>query len=276
MKINYPGALLAALLLGMQNAQAEHRLFPTDILGEGEADIQLGVARSHNSNSFRFARGASGVWKRDQTSDDLSLRYGLGENWRLGVVFRDNPVSNGHANYDNGPSYLDTSNQGQQNPSLWAGYAFVKDGDSPFSLSGELAVRVNTTGKGSGSETASLTGGWDFGDGLKGYATYSEWFPHDHKAPRGHTIAAGAFKTVTDKVTLIPGIHYSRYEGSDQETATQQYGAGLAALVQIEHSTYLRPSVSVYRNTPHGTNDGVSHWGDIHGRTLAVSLYHLF
>lgn len=276
MKRKYLCTSLLALFCNIQNAQAEQRLFPTDILEKGEADVELLVDRDHHSNSFLTASGRSGVQKYDRTSESIGFRYGLGESWHVGLALSNNSTYELHTNYDNGPSFLSTQYQGRQNPSLWVKYGFVSDRNSPFSLSGALRVRPNTTGEDTGSEIARLVGGWDFGNGLKGYAGYAGEFPHDHKLSRVHSASVGAFKAITDNFILTPYIRYSRFEANDLQTATQGYGVGLSALVQIGHNSYVRPGVSVYQYMSRDRKDGTFHWGEAHGKDLSVSFYHLF
>lgn len=276
MKRKYLCTSLIALLCNIQNAQAEQRLFPTDILEKGEADVELRVDQDHNSNSFRTASGRSGVQKHDRTSESIGFRYGLGESWHVGMALNNNSTYEFRTNYDKGPSFLSTQYQGQRNPSLWVKYGFVNDRNSPFSLSGTLKVSPNTTGNGTGWEIAQLVGGWDFGNGLKGYAGYTGEFPHDHKSSRVQSVSVGAFKAVSDNFILTPNIYYSRFEANDLQTATQRYGVGLSALLQIGNNSYVRPGVSVYQYMPRDRKDGTFHWGEGHGKDLSMSFYHLF
>lgn len=267
---------LVALLFNIQNTQAAERLFPAAILEKGEADISLFVGQARSSNAFHTRSGWSGTQKLDQTSEEIQFRYGLGESWHVGLALHNNSAYEFHTNYDKGPSFLSTQYQGQRNPELWAKYGFVNDLNSPFSLSGTLKVRPNTTDNGTGSEIASLVGGWNFGDGLKGYTGYTGYFPQDHKNSRAHTISIGAFKTITNNLTLTPEISYGKFEASDSETATQRLHAGLLATVKTGHNTFVRPGASIYQYASHDSKDGTRHWGEVHRKALSVSLYHLF
>jgi len=276
MKKEYLYVSLVALLFNIQNAQGENRLFPTDILEKGEADIAFGVGWQHTFRSITD-NGVSGTQKLDFTSEHIQFRYGLGESWHVGLALNDNSTYEVHTNFDNGQNFLSTRYQGQQNPALWAKYGFVKDKNSPFSLSGEFLVSPNTTDNDTGgTETVALYGGLDYGNGLKGYAEYRGDFPRDHKFSRVHSISVGAYKTETENFTLVADVHYSRFEATDLDTALQQYGVGLAALLQVGHNSYVYPRVAVYQNTSRDTTDGTVHWGGSQGKVLSVSLYHLF
>lgn len=270
----YPA--IVAVLVHAPAAFAEHRQFPTAILNAGEIDAKLGLLRGHATNSFQTASGAYANQTLDQSIEQIEVRYGLGSRWHIGLALRNDPNYAARTNYDNGPSFLSSRNAGQQNPEIWAKYGFIDDRNSPYSFSGELRIVPNTTDRGSAHEEGRLVGGRDFGSGLRSYVAYSVTFPHDPTYSQVHTVTAGVFKTLTDRITIIPNIAYNRFAADDIAAATHQYGAALSALVHIERNTYVRPGVAIYRVAAHERRDGAARWGAAHGHSLSISLYHLF
>lgn len=276
MKHTYLSTAVVAALIQAPAALAEHRLFPTAILDRGEIDAKLGLLRGHAANSFQMANGAHANQTLDRRIERIDVRYGLAAHWHVGLALRNDPTYVVRTNFDNGPSFLDSRNQGQQNPEFWAKYGFVDDRNSPYSLSGELRIVPNTNDRHSASEEARLVGGRDFGSGSKAYVAYSASVPHDPNYSQAHTVAAGIFKTLTDRISIIPNISYSHIAANDIRAATHEYGGELAALVQIERNTYVRPGAALYRVASHARRDGTARWGATQANSLSISLYHLF
>jgi hypothetical protein len=265
----------AALLINIQIARASTDLYTSRILSKGNAYVTFDVARSHSSNSFQTA-GISGTQRLDLTSEGIGLSYGLGNSWQAGLDFTNNSSFDLYRNYDNGQSSVNTTIQGQQNSGLWAKYGFVDDMNSPFSLAGVLKVVSNFTGKAAGFVIASLSGGWNFGDGLSGFTSYTGQFPQNSNNSVVNTISVSASKAVTRNFTLNPIVHYSKIEANDLRYATHQYGAGLTAMLRIGHNSYLQSTVSAFLSAPQNSLDGKSYWGEVHGSALSVGIYRLF
>lgn len=269
-------ASLSIVLATISNVHAENRLFPTDILHQGEVDGAASVDNDTHSSSISF-HGNPGSQSTDLTTESAQVRYGLGYNLHIGAALRHNSQGITYTDYSN-PSahFMSTSSEGNQNPSLWAKYGFINDNAKQFSLSGDLKVSPNTTGTPS-LYTGQLTAGWKNNDTLRLYGIFSAAKYRSSNAAGQTGITVGAYKEILKDVTLIPHASLSRIQATNTYSSATQSGMGLSADIQTFRNTYLRPDISLYRNSARNSKDGFFHQdstGD--GIAIGLGVYHLF
>ena len=256
-------------------ASAENRLFPTDVLNQGELDVRFFLDHQTTSSAVN-ARGNPGNQSFNLSTQSVLVRYGLGANWHIGASQEYVSNRTAETNYRNPAArILDTSGQGAQNPTLWTTYGFFNDKINPLSLTGEIQLRPKTTEQ-AGSYTGQISTGWKSSDSLKLYGRYSTTVTNDAQIAQSNNFSFGAYKEITDRITLIPQLRYSRFNATNTFSSTTQYGIGLSSNIEVSQNTYLTPSVSRYRNSSGNSNDGTFHRDSAAGSNLSLSLYHLF
>lgn len=269
-------ASLSIVLATISNAHAESRLFPTDIMHQGEVDGTVSVDNDTNSSSIRF-HGNPGSQSSELTTESVQVRYGLGYNWHIGAALRYNSQGITYRDYQN-PSahFIYTSAEGNQNPSLWAKYGFINDNSKQFSLSGSLILHPNTTGTPS-LYTGQLSAGWKSNDTLRLYGIFSAARNRSPNASGRTGITVGAYKEILQNVTLIPHASFSRIQETNTLSSATQSGMGLSADIQISRNTYLIPGISFYRNSARDSKDGFFHQDSTaDGMAAGLGVYHLF
>lgn len=256
-------------------ASAENRLFPTDVLNQGELDSRL-LLDHQMIPSAVSSKGNPGNQSLNLTTQSVLIRYGLGANWHLGASLDNVSNRTVETNYLNPASRIvNTSGRGTQNPTLLATYGFVNDKSNPLSLTGEIQLRPKTTEQ-AGSYTGQISTGWKSSDSLKLYGRYSTTVTNDAQIAQSNNFSFGAYKEITDRITLIPQLRYSRFNATNTFSSTTQYGIGLSSNIEVSQNTYLTPSVSRYRNSSGNSNDGTFHRDSAAGSNLSLSFYHLF
>lgn len=134
------------IFTGISAGHAENRLFPTDILRAGEADMIAQVAYDTHTASIRF-RQNTGKQSLDLLTEHLQARYGLGSGWHVGAGVDYYPHYVARINYLNPPAnFINSNSEGWQNPTLWAKYGFLEGNTSPLSLSLDVSVSPHVTG----------------------------------------------------------------------------------------------------------------------------------
>lgn len=272
-KIILPALLIDLSFLSF--ADADNRLFPTDILNKGEVDARLSVGNDHHSENVIF-HGNPGTQSSDLTRESIQVRYGLGANWHIGA--RLPYVSHGvsHTDFSNPPAHF--SSEIRENPFFLATYGIVNDATNPFTLNGELLIHPNVTGKIT-TYSGRLTTGWKSSDTLKLFAsdTYTTTTRHNPELADSNTISFGAYKDISKRITLIPEAHYSFVQRTDKFSSFDQYGIGLSSNIQIFQNTYLVPEVGRYWNSSGNSVDGFFHRDAVtNGTVFYLALYHLF
>lgn len=265
------------LAVASSNLHAENRLFPTDILNQEEVDARLSITHSTLSGNIRNSSGNFGNQSSESVSESAQIRYGLGDNWHVGagLQYRSRAVTT--TDFSNPPAHFaNTSLEGNQNPTLWATYGFINDKTSPLSVNGELLVSPNTTGKRGTSYTGRISTGWKSSDTLKLYGAFSASTTRDATTPNMNRIIVGAFKDISDQMTLIPHISYTRSSETDFLYPVTQHAVGLSSDILIAPDTYLIPDIVFHRIGAVDSKNGFSHGDPINnGRTLTLELYHL-
>lgn len=253
-------------------AYAENRLFPTDVLQQGELDAKASLTHSSQSSSASFD-GTKYQSSFESTSESLQVRYGLADNWHIGAGLSHSSSSSSNSD---GTTWRDN---GVSNPVFFAGYSVIKDTTSPWSLSANLSVSPNTTGKFTSRYVGGLTAGFKQSDTLKLYGGLSTSQTEGSRYPDSTEINIGAFKNLSEKITLIPSAYLSRVDSTTGIIVAPRYtyGIGLTSNIEIKRNTYLIPNISFYGQSSAHSKDGLFRVdSNFDGVNFGVSLYHLF
>jgi hypothetical protein len=274
-------ATMGAVLAPLSVCHAEERLFPTDILQQGEWDASASVRAESYSYDIRvpwWIGWAQGKRSRDSTEESVRVRYGLGGGFHVGaqIEYASRWVS--RSDFLAPPVHtVNRSQEGRQNPSFWLKHGFVNDPANRFSLSGEVRVSPNTTGKQSSSFLAQMSAGWRVDDTLRLYSILSGRIYNDFETADSNSIIIGAHKRVSNNVTLIPQIGHTRWMSTDAFSSAHQNHVGLTLQARLMRNTYLLPQVAVFWNSSAHSKDGAFHQDvSSNGRSIGLTFYHLF
>lgn len=286
-------------LLTLSNVYANDKLFPTDILEQGEVDAQFSVDHftissnislkgrpgiEHDSEGRRIRTilrrvpPRSGKSSLERDSEIFQVRYGLGSNWHIGVAVPYVSRSVANTDYNNPPAhYSNRRGEGGQNPNLWATYGLINDKEFRFSLNLELLIKPDTTGNEETSYAGRITTGWKNSDTLKFYGAFTATTFSDSTLANHYSVSVGAYKALSETLTLIPHSGYVRNESTNTMSATDQYNLGLSVNVRLTPNSCLIPDVAFYRYGESNSNDGVFHRdASNNGKAFRLSFYHLF
>lgn len=303
--VAFIGIGLAAVLA----AHAESRLFPTDILASGEIDARFAAFHDTHSDSIS-ARGNPGRSSVEIDAEVAQVRYGMGANWQIGLTLPYYSTAEVKTEYDRlptvpgstprihrvvraeprtdqprvsragdakPPAHIDTSAEGGQNPILSATYGLVTDKASPFSLSGELAVSPNTTGRVDAIYSGRLLAGWKTSGPLWLYGGLTATSSPDVAIPASQRISLGAFLGLSKSVVIVPQAAYTRFQATDALSSLDQIGFSLSANILLTPDTRLIPSIGFYRNGKMSSKDGVfQREATDNGRVLQLGIYQFF
>jgi hypothetical protein len=274
---------MVAVALGafaMQAAQAENKLFPTDVLNQGQADAAVTLSGSKNSNDYVYLPDGQPGTTRGYTSQlSAFMRYGVNASLTIGgtVTGMDDRST---SKYDNFPARHDFAASGLHSEALYAKYAFIGGNKAPMTLSGEITAVTYTNhnigGEGYNAVVAQLFAGWDCGPGVRSYATLSFTAPDRGNHSKSESVAIGSWISVSDTATLIPSFSLSHAQETTMAAATSGYTFGLAGLFAVDTNTYLRPSASIGKQSSHDSLNGDFHYDGAKTESASIELYHLF
>lgn len=258
-------------------ACAEDRLFPTDILDEGEIDAQISIDYDTHSSKV-LSNGDPGRATRTISSESIEVRYGLGSNWHVGINLPYLSKDTTHIDYDRPVvHYTNTGREGAQNPQFWAKYGFIHDRESPWSLSGELLISPDIRSNTATIYEGHLSAGWKADDALRYYGEFTSTYNDKSNDIVTSHIGLGAYKGINEYLTLVPHGGYTRFSSTKSFSSQYQYDAGIAAHIQCSNNTYLIPDLVFYANSS-GDSKTVSYHRDFSGigKSIRISLYHIF
>ncbi|HEY6898065.1 MAG TPA: hypothetical protein VI279_12460 [Rhodocyclaceae bacterium] len=273
MKQAFVPILALALSAVLPTAHAEHRLFPTDILEKGEADLWFLYSQYSYSQSFVWDV-YPGRQKLERTNEYIEARYGLGSDWQVGAGLSYNSSYRLHTDYDLGQHYLNTRNGGRGNPYFWADYGLFNSKDGRFTLKGQFVTSLRTADDRVTAYTSRLTAGWEAGSGLKLWSQYGET-----QSLGGHTtglVKIGAHQIFGDHLTFTAAAHYNVSAGQSSNTNVRSNGVGLGALVEVAHNTYINPSITIDRIGTETSRRSPTRWIATDTKYIEIAAYHLF
>ena len=123
---------------------------------------------------------------------------------------------------------------------------------------------------------ASVTAGWDFGTGVKGFADVTQKVAQHGKAGHSTELMAGAWVPVGRSVTMEPSVSFTRMAPHEYTPSVNRYGLALQGWLQITDNTYVRSSLTMYTSDGYNTTNGLLHVGTSTDKSLSLGLYHLF
>jgi hypothetical protein len=279
-------ALVALALLGTlaaQTAHAENKLFATDVLDRGQFDIDATQGVSELTSDTHLNDYPESISTRFRGSVQvISARVGVGAQTHVGAALG-YAVTRARAHYDlQGFSVPDdhAKAKGFQGWSLWVKHGFLTSASSPLSLAAGLQLDLETN-RNLGAEAnnmarASVSAGWNFGSGVKGFADVTQNVAEHGKAGQSTEISAGAWVPVGGSVTLEPSVNFTRWASQGYAPSVNQYGVALQGLLQVTNNTYVRSSLSVFTRDGFDSKDGWSRVDAATGKSLTIGLYHLF
>jgi hypothetical protein len=275
-------ALAAVALTGFlaTSAQAENKLFPTDVLDKGQVDISATLgAHQEKSNFFVVPFDAGGSTKSHGESLDLSARYGLGAHWHIGANL-EYASARSKSSYDWTSETDEDKASGWQGGSVWAKYGFLDGKTSPLSLSAEVGADFftdkNLSHESFNSAHAQVTAGWDFGRGTKGYSLISVSVPSRAAYNQFERFAVGGWFEINDRFTLNPQLGFTHHQASSVSRSFSSTQLEVSGLIRLSGNTYLSPALALWKGSSTESKDGFVQQDGGRATTASINLYHLY
>lgn len=247
--------LVLATAAAAAAAHADHRLFPTDVLTSGEADVQATFERSE------VKQDNAPHLKVTTKAGDATVRLGYG--------------AQTHFSFSLARADITTTSDGASRASenATAGAVGIRHA---LALEGPVSVAFNASlahAKGEGQSSNLYSVGVSAGlklpsSAVRPYLSADVTVPDNDKGATTWDFEAGAWIPVHSRITVIPALTVAR---SDETYATESghaVGLNLSALVQLNERAYVQPTLSYAKGSI----------GDEDGKTTAasVSLYYKF
>ncbi|TAK87085.1 MAG: hypothetical protein EPO09_19020 [Aquabacterium sp.] len=267
-------------LAAVQAAQAENKLFPTDVLNQGQLDASATLSGSKSTDDFVYNPSSQPGTSKNYTSQlSAGMRYGVNASLTVGGTVS-GVDERATTIYNNVPVRYDDTASGIHSESIFAKYAFIGGKNAPMTLSGEITATTysshNIGGDGYNAATVQLFAGWDCGQGVRSYATLHFTAPDRGNHTKSEGVTVGSWISVSDNATIIPSLSLSHSQETTTTPATSSYTLGLAGLVAVDTNTYLRPAASIGKQTSHDSLNGNFHYDGSKTESASLELYHLF
>lgn len=268
-------ALFWVALLSASLAQAENKMFPTDILDDGQADVFVRAQYEKASRNLYFSN-VKGRQTESFTGESASVGYGLGRGWEIrasaSYVSRDDIKTK----FSNGDRFIDNDGEGKSNPNFSATYGIINEKSNPFSLSASFSFSPDTTHT-TRTHSAGLAAGWRKSDTLRLYTTLSMTDRADRDYMDDVRMQIGAYYEISPKITIIPYVGYSKWFGNEHASSTSDHYFGIGTHAQLLKNTYLTAFVANYSYSSLNRKDVPLHYDSTRDGVLVnVGLYHLF
>lgn len=264
-------------------AQADERLFPTDVLHASEVDVQLRLDTELTSRSLTYLPyQADSSYKTHATTESVQARHGLGDDTHVGASLSYQPKASSTQVYGNvAPLVVYSHDASGVGPlAVWIKHRFVNGARSPLTLSGELDLvahphsNVNTVTH--ATLAVQLVAGWDFGGGLKSYVLGNATLPNKGLVSHTQTLEGGVWIPVGSRTTLTPYISSEHLQASSEDHSRNLATLGLNALIDVAHNTYVIPGLNVDHVGAYTNALGNFRNGPRHGKGAEVFVYHLY
>ncbi|MFT3857563.1 MAG: hypothetical protein QM742_08730 [Aquabacterium sp.] len=246
-------AIVMASAFASFGAFADHKLFPTDTLTYGEADVQLNVGNLHT----KIDEGTGG--KLDSDLGSVAARVGVGAQTHIGIAYATS--KNEATAYGIGTASYDATVY-----SLYLRHAPINDGN--FTLAFDLGID-NAKADGARSYNTvrgAVSAGMKLRPNIRPFATLGVAVPDAENSLVTWNLTGGAWIDVMPRISLVPAISLGFTEAGNGQDSQTSIGAGLSAVVQITDRTYVQPSLSYSKNSD----------ADVSTTSALVSLYHKF
>jgi len=279
------------MLCASSIASADNYLFPTEVLPAGSSDIEVSAEKNSYSHAFDINDPVNfpgltghGAVKTTVVKESIQIRHGFENDWHIGIGLPHESLMRAEAKSSPGSQISVNSTakgDGNENLRLWAKHRFVKNDDTPFSLSGSLEVDPSTANKHQTGVVADVAAGWRWNSGLEGFLIYKGAWTDRDQAPMSNGVAAGVYYQLTSSITLVPEALFTHYESTSNNSttinsSTNQYGASLSAQWQVAQNSYLIPGFTYSHLDGYRHGAFVKYDDSNNGKTYALSFYHLF
>jgi len=274
-------ASIAMGICAAQAAYAENKLFPTDVLNNGQFDATVDVNTEKTTQNYVFTPAEATAKYRNYTSQlSAAVRYGVNANFTIGVNTNVDRIKTIYT-YNDYPARYDYDAAGVHSNAIFARYAFVgNEKNAPFSLTGQLRALSytdhNPNGEGYNSLVTQIIAGWDCGQGIRSYADLHITTPDKASHEKSIALVAGSWIPVSAAVTLDPYIELIHWSATSNIASVNGYSVGLAAYVDVGSNTYVVPSASYSKGTDYNTLNGLFDFRGAKTESAEVQLYHLF
>lgn len=257
-----PRALALALVIAAPCAFAGDRLFPTDVLRNGEADATLDY--TYFRMKVNGILGPSINAQFDTEEETLDLRFGLGDELQFGARAPYDSENRLRFTDTSGNTLQELHDKGFRNADVWLDYAFSSD--PGFSLTGELQWDTKSAGDQDDGFEAGLVAGSELAPDTKAYGGVRYIYTRNDTINDAWFADAGLHYRLTPAVRLAPEAFYEYETGVGHP---QSYGGRLSLIVQAGDAFYI---------TPHAEYDSID-LGDVRSDSAwaaGLSFYALF
>ena len=280
-------AIGMVLATSAMHAQAENYLFSTDVLPEGDIDVQaqfsfLEYDQDEDATIFGLPLRATG--KNEITNTNIRVRYGIGSNWHIGATL---PHTNSESHYTtrSGSAFIiggdKTRSTYTGNALLFAKYQFNLPEASPYTLSAGVSLAANTANNGYTGLETFLSAGYLLNNKARAYADLSTTFYDLATAANNEKLGIGVFYQFDPNLIFVPKyklMHIHKVHAGGLTLATSRYvqSMGLEAQIRLATKIYLIPYFG-FEYIGGSKNDfGMKTHDSDDGKNVSISLYHLF
>lgn len=266
------------------HAQAENKLFPTDVLDAKQIDVAVGQSFSEfkaSSHSVDYPE----IHFRDKILSRgtlVSLRMGVGAATHVEASLSHGSYGTHETGFDGFASFDARDHAaGFQGGRISVLHGFMPQSGA-FTLAAGLSFE-NQTSHSLGERyyntaRARVDAGLKLGSAIKAYGSLSLTFPQGQDMNESQALELGLWTPLSQTLTVVPAFNYSRYDGSKGFPDMHTLGLSVKGIVQLDQRSYLLPSLSASRTlaaTYEVSGFGVRANGGNY-RGAALGFYHLF
>jgi hypothetical protein len=260
-------------------AEAENKLFITDVLDPGQMEAQGTLRFTRSSNvSFTASSGLTGSGYRRTSRATVSLGRGISDGFQLDAaipyVFTDDQIDT----FSGITTTRDRSGIGDLDLGLKYRIAGAERG--PSVVSARLDIKPETAdskkaGTGATNISPQLAASLRIGDSLRPYGVYQATF-RNHGQADTHTLTVGVEKTFSETVVVTVETEVSINTASDINASYNRYGIALSSYVQIERNLYLIPALGFSWFGEQRAISGLSRVDSQTVSAVSLGIYYLF
>lgn len=275
--------ILALLTLISAPAYAEHKLLITDVLDKGQSEVSASFSYSHAQNNYsdKLAIYPSGTAKSDFTSSTLSTAIGLGPGIQFSATI---PYIISHKTtytFETSPQVSSVSKrEGLGDLEIGVKGLIVGEETSPATLVVGLDLKLDMQdpdhgGTGTTNIAPYVALSRKVASETRLYVAYAPVM-RNHGAADSHTLMAGVEQIVSRRVTAVAEGGLTFWNNSERIGDTKEFGAALAAYLQLYGNLYLVPSLRVGVLNSFDWKNSRTHFGNTRELGGTMKLYYLF
>lgn len=279
---------IALLCIGMgllctTQAQAEHRLFPTDVLEFGQFEAEVDFFYSHSSYDFTLKNWSppiTGTTTYNSFASGYEFGAGLGNGLQLHVALPYYFKNDYTYTYDTSATTSYRERDGVGDFMAGVKYRLYQGKQTPVTVVTGVDIKFDTAdtdkaGTGTTNFSPYLTASLDIDRNLRAYASYYPTI-RNHGAVDTHPITVGMQYEINPVVTLKPALTAAFVTDSDQLNGYESVGVGIDCYLQVMKNLYLIPGVSYSYNTSTSTKNGSIDYGELNAVSTGLRLYYFF